>query len=262
MDSLFFVLSKTAGMVIRVEIWLLFALFVALACLWRGRVGLAKGVLSAVFVFVLLLSYFPLGSGAFARIEGRYPVEPPLTEVDGIIILGGAERRAAMRRWGPVQFNEAGERYTVALELADQFPTAKVLFTGGSGSLRNIGGFNASEAAVAERFFTTHGVASDRLLLEGRSRNTAENAAFSLALAEPKDGEVWVLVTSAFHMPRAVLSFENAGWPAVVPYPADFRTSGNGGGLSPYLHLPQNMEHLNILMKELLGSFVYRVTGR
>ncbi len=262
MDTVFFVLSKTAGMIIRVEIWLLIALFAAVLSLWRGKIGLTKGILIGVFAFVLTLSYFPLGSSALARIEGRYPVEPPLSTVDGIIILGGAEKRAVMRKWGPVQFSAAAERYTVALELSDRFPAAKILFTGGSGNIRDIGGITASESAVAEKFFASHGVAAERLMLEGRSRNTAENAQFSYTLASPEEGQVWVLITSAYHLPRAVRSFENAGWPDVVPYPVDFRTAGGGRGFSPYLHLPNNMEHLNLLLKELLGSLVYTATGR
>lgn len=262
MDTAFFILSKTAGMIIRVEIWLLLALFLTLLALWRGRLRRAKVLLGAIFAFVLILSYFPIGSSMFARIEGTFPVEPPLSNVTGIVILGGAERSAAMRTWGPVQFGEGGERYTVALELAKRFPQAKVLFTGGSGNIHDIQGITASEAAVAEQFFTTHNIAPERLLLEGRSRNTAENAALSLVIADPKEGEVWVLITSAYHLPRAVRSFDAAGWPDMVPYPVDFRTSSGGGGFYPYLHLSNNMNHLNILMKELLGTLVYEITGR
>lgn len=262
LDTAFFVLSKTAGMIIRVEIWLIIALALSLIALWRGRIKRAQWTLAATFVFVLTLSYFPLGGSFFAKLESRFPVEPELEHVDGIIILGGAEQRAAMKTWGPVQLSAAAERYTASLELADSFPDAKVLFTGGSGSIRDLQGITASEADVAETFFLTHGVNPERLLLEGRSRNTAENASLSLALAQPSNNEVWVLVTSAYHLPRAVRSFEAAGWPEVVPYPVDFRTSRGGKGLSPYLHLSSNMDHLNILMKEALGSFVYNLTGR
>ena len=122
MDTLFFVLSKTAGMIIRVEIWLMFALASTLVALWRGRIKRAQWTLAMTFVFVLVLSYFPLGSSFFAKLEGSFPVEPELAHVDGIIILGGAEQRAAMKTWGPVQLSAAAERYTVSLELANSFP--------------------------------------------------------------------------------------------------------------------------------------------
>ena len=61
--------------------------------------------------------------------------------------------------------------------------------------------------------------------MERRSRNTQENAEFSKALVKPKQGERWLLVTSAFHMPRSVGLFRKAGF-AVEPYPVDWRVGG------------------------------------
>ena len=69
------------------------------------------------------------------------------------------------------------------------------------------------------------GLAAGRVIYEERSRNTSENAEFSLAIARPQPGETWLLITSAFHMSRAVGSFRRAGW-NVVPYPVDFRPMG------------------------------------
>jgi len=52
--------------------------------------------------------------------------------------------------------------------------------------------------------FESLGVDKSRLLMERSSRNTEENAKFSKVLAAPKSGERWWLVTSAYHMPRAL----------------------------------------------------------
>ena len=97
-------------------------------------------------------------------------------------------------------------------------------------------------------------------MLETASRNTAENARLSLALANPEPGSVWVLVTSAFHMPRALNSFRAAGWPDVVPYPVDYRTTNFteriGWGLL------RNMQVLNIAIREQVGRLAYRFAGR
>ena len=59
-------------------------------------------------------------------------------------------------------------------------------------------------------------------MLERQSRNTYENAVFSKAMIAPKPGERWLLVTSAYHMPRSVGLFRKAGFP-VEPYPVDWR---------------------------------------
>ena len=83
------------------------------------------------------------------------------------------------------------------------------------------------EADFAGAIFESLGIAKSRLIMERRSRNTLENAEFSKALVAPKPGERWLLVTSAFHMPRSVGLFRKAGF-AVEPYPVDWRVGGRG----------------------------------
>src|SRR5690606_5619494 len=103
-------------------------------------------------------------------------------------------------------------------------PGAIVVLSGGSGKIRPD---EVSESEVARMFLERAGVSGDRLIVEDISRTTAENAVRSFEVARPDDGEEWVLVTSAMHMPRAVLEFESAGW-TVVPYPVDFRSGPLG----------------------------------
>jgi uncharacterized SAM-binding protein YcdF (DUF218 family) len=203
------------------------------------------------------MSVFPLGDLLLKPIEQTYPAEPPLENVDGIIILGGSEDARGSAYWGQVQLNEGGERYTAALTLARRFPRARLVFTGGSGALRDVAGTEVSEADVAERLFTSLGIAPERLLVEGRSRNTSENARLSLALASPAPGETWVLVTSAFHMPRAVRSFEAAGWTGVVPWPVDYRTFAFSDGIG--WELSRNLRVLGIALREQAGQLAYRL---
>ena len=113
---------------------------------------------------------------------------------------------------------------------------------------------------MAGRFFRDQGIAPERLLLEGKSRNTAENARLSLALATPAAGETWVLVTSAFHMPRAMRSFEATGWTGLVPWPVDYRTSAFSDGIG--WNLTGNLEVLNTAIREQVAQIAYRLTSR
>ena len=130
----------------------------------------------------------------------------------------------------------------------------------GSGALRDLGGTAVSEASIAERFFLDQGIDPERLLLEGRSRNTAENASLSLALANPSANETWVLVTSAFHIPRAMRSFEAAGWTGLVAWPVDYRTSRFTDHIG--WDLTGNLQVLNTAIREQVGQLAYRLTGR
>src|SRR5262249_4377809 len=140
----------------------------------------------------------------------------------GLVVLGGAVTPDVSALRNEVALNEAAERMTVAVELVRKYPQARLLFSGGNGELFASG---ATEAEVALRLFESLGVPRERILLEDRSRNTVENAVFSKSIVNPQPGERWVLVTSAYHMPRAVGVFRKAGF-AVEAFPVDYRTRG------------------------------------
>ena len=214
----------------------------------------------ATLIFALVMAVFPVGDVILARLEGRYPRAPQLPEVTGIIVLGGGEAAAPAARWGGVQVNDAGERFIEAVALARAFPEAKVVFTGGSASLRKIGRYSTAQSGIAEALFLSLGLDKERLILESRSRNTAENAVLTHDLVQPQAGETWVLVTSAFHMPRALRSFERAGWPGLVAWPVDHRSLGVRGGFG--WNLAENLHRFNVAVKELVGLLAYGWSGR
>ena len=260
MDTVFFIVSKLVGALLRPDTWIVIALAgIVLALIFQRR-RMALWISSISLALLLALSALPLGDLLLQPIERRYPANPNLDAVDGIIVLGGGENARASAFWSQVQLNEGAERYTAALALARRFPEAQVLFTGGSGALRNAAGATTSEAAIAERFFLEQGILPERLLLEGRSRNTAENARLSLKLARPAPDETWVLITSAFHTPRAMRSFEAAGWDRLVAWPVDYRTSRFGDGIG--WNLIQNLAVLNTAIRERVGQLAYRLSRR
>jgi uncharacterized SAM-binding protein YcdF (DUF218 family) len=260
MDTIFFIASKLLGILLKVETWIVLGVALTLLAALRGRLRPARAWGAATLATLLILSIFPLGVVLLQPLERQYPTSPPLDRVDGIVILGGGEEAAATAHWGQVQLNDGGERLSSVLPLAARFPDARILFSGGSGSLRDLAGNSVSGASVAERFFRENGLDPGRLILEGRSRNTAENARYSLAQADPAPGEVWLLVTSAFHMPRAMQSFETAGWTGLVPYPVDYMTSSFVDVVG--WDLQTNLFFLNLAIKEWVGRLVYAMTGR
>lgn len=260
MDTLFFIASKMIGALLRPDTWIVLALAVVVLALVLNRRRVALWVGSITLALLVALAIMPLGDLLLQPIERTYPAEPALDQVDGIIVPGGGEDARASAFWAQTQLNEGGERYTAALALARRFPEARLIFTGGSAALGDLAGAETSEADMARRFFRDQGVSPERLLLEGQSRNTAENARLSLALAAPAPGETWVLVTSAFHMPRAMRSFETAGWTGLVPWPVDYRTSAFKDGMG--WNLTRNLLVLNTAIREQVGQIAYRLSGR
>jgi uncharacterized SAM-binding protein YcdF (DUF218 family) len=137
MDTLVFIISKLMAVTLKVETWLLLGMALALLGLLMRRLRLAQGLLSATLLATLLLAVLPLGGLLLQPLESRYPANPTLTRVDGIVILGGGEDAAKSRFWGQPQLREGAERYTAALALARRFPQAQLVFAGGSGQLRD-----------------------------------------------------------------------------------------------------------------------------
>ncbi len=260
METLFFIASKTVGMAARVESWALVLMLLALFGLWRGRIRLAGVALGLLFAGTLALTLLPLGDLLLHPLEAQHPARPDLPRVDGIIVLGGAETTGAYRLWGGPQLNEAGERLIEGAMLAHRFPDARLVFTGGSATVgRSEDTTDPSE--MVREMWVALGIAPDRISLEQNSRNTAENASLTRDLVQPKPGEVWVLVTSAFHMPRAHETFVRQGWEGIVAWPVDFR-SGDLAGLRGIWRLDRNLLGVNLALKEYLGTFVYRLTGK
>lgn len=260
MDSLFFIASKTIGMVARVESWFLALLLLALVLGAMGRTRVMRRVMGLTFVLVLALTIFPLGTPLMRGLEGQYPANPALPDhVDGIVVLGGAEDMGPSTRWGVFATNEGGERLIAGAELAHRFPAAKLVFTGGAASLVHDDS-TLGPSQMAKAVWTSLGVDAARIVVEDQSRNTAENASLTKAIVAPKEGEVWVLVTSAFHMPRSVETFQRNGWPDVIAWPVDFRSGGNS--LRAEWRLDDHMSDLNVALKEYLGLTVYRWRGK
>lgn len=260
MDSAFFIISKLVGALIKAETWLVIALAVSFFTLLCQKQRIALWIIACTFANVVALSIFPLGGSLLASIEATYPVKPTLERVDGIIVLGGGGSLGEWRRWGQPELGEGGDRYTAALALARQHPEAVIVFTGGSGNLRDTLNPENSESDLAQEFFTDQGIRAARLVLEYHSRNTAENAKFTLKLVQPKQDMQWVLITSAFHMPRAMRSFETAGWRNLTAYPVDYRTASFIDHTG--WNFERNLRNLNILTREFVGQLAYRFTSR
>jgi uncharacterized SAM-binding protein YcdF (DUF218 family) len=222
-----------------------------------ARVG--RGLVSASIVLLLAFGLFPLGKLLIDPLENRFPPwDAGRGGPDGIVVLGGAIDPEVVAVHGASGLNEAAERITVIAELAHKYPSARILYSGGNGSLTPRGG---SEAPIARALFETFDIPASRLILEDQSRNTAENATFSLRLAMPISGERWLLVTSAYHMPRAIGAFHTAGF-LVEAYPVDYRTAGTADLWIPFDSMAAGLRRTDTATREWVGLLAYWLMGR
>jgi uncharacterized SAM-binding protein YcdF (DUF218 family) len=174
--------------------------------------------------------------------------------------LSGAERPTASVTYREPQVSEHGGRYITMLRLATRYPTARIVFTGGP-RIKPGRAIGETQTAVATQIMNSIGIESTRLTFEERSPDTCANASNTYALVRPTPGDIWVVVTSAIHMPRAMACFRAAGWPDVIPQPADYE-SIVGQWNSGSFQMAKNLELLDAAMHEWVGLAYYRLGGR
>lgn len=212
MGTAFFTVAKLVGIALQVETWLTLGLVLSVLGGVFARPRLASRSAVVTLAMFLLVGAFPIGDILLFPLEAEFRPQNAPTQIDGIVVLGGVEDLRATAQWGQPQLNAAAERLTAAVALAIQHPNARLVFSGGSGRLRDILSERPDIPSVAVDFFAAQGISVDRITWDDRSRNTKENARFSFELAKPASGETWVLITSGFHMGRALVSFRAAGW--------------------------------------------------
>ena len=254
---MFFALSKILGFFALPSNLLVLAGVVGAALLFTRRKRLGQGMMAASLLALAIAGWSPLGNWLMAGLEDRFPPWRGDGAPDGIIVLGGAITPDVSAERGSVALNESAERVTVVAALARRYPAARIVFSGGSSSL--LGG--AAEADFVLPLFESFGIARERVTLEGRSRNTAENARFTRDLVQPKSGERWLLVTSAYHMPRSIGIFRQAGF-VVEAHPVDWRVPKDRDADLPFNSLAAGLARTDTALREWLGLVAYKATGQ
>jgi uncharacterized SAM-binding protein YcdF (DUF218 family) len=227
------------------------------AASWK-RLG--RRLLWGALAALLICGLSPLGDVLIRPLEQRFARSDigKGAPIAGIIVLGGAEDGRAEGYPEIAALNEAGERYTEAVILARRLPGVRVVFSGGSNRLL---GQQSPEAEGAGRLLEALGVPKARIVLESRSRNTYENATLSARLLAPKPGERWLLVTSAWHMPRAIGCFRRAGF-AVEAWPVDYRAPPAARLLRINDSIPEGLRRIDVVVREYAGLAAYHLLGR
>ena len=255
---MFFYLSKILWFFLDPGNAFLLALLVGLiltATRWRG---VGKFMVLMSLAFALLVTFVPIGKYMVRSLELRFPMPDPLPEkIDGIIVLGGVIDPVLSSYLSRPAINGAVERITRSASLAQEHPSARLIYSGGSGSLIDQ---HVREADYVASLYRQLGVTEPQLILERDARNTWENASNAFDIAKPKPGENWVLVTSAFHMPRAVGVFRRFGW-ETIPYPVDFSFSAELAVRSP-MSFSSGLGGFSEGLHEWIGLTAYWMTGK
>lgn len=258
MEQGFFVISKLAWAVLSPFMVLNLLLVFGTLFLLFGYRKIALRFLLPALLFSLSLMIFPIGDWLIHPLESRISKPEQLPDnIDGIIVLGGGEDIKTTISWQQPQVGQASDRYFGAAFLAKQYPESPIIFTGGSNLLR----FDAGEtpAELSHELLTMVGIDEQRLIIESQSRNTYENFQRLKTLIPKRNGQ-YLLVTSAYHMPRSVGIAEKQGI-KVLPYPVDYR-SQTGESRQLDFAVFEQLEKLEPAWREWVGLTAYFITGK
>ena len=219
----------------------------------------ARALMAGAIIALAAGLLTPLVTLLLGPLEERFPRPPgDIPPPAGIIVLGGALDTEKSEARGQIYFTPDGARMPAGVELARRYPSARLVFTGGSEGLLGEG---PAEAISARKLWLSLGVPAERMTFEAKSRNTWENALFTRDLVKPKPGETWLLVTSAWHMPRSVGIFRHLGFD-VIPYPVAYRTFGDERDFLQPTQMFDKVLMLDYSVREWVGLLAYRLAGK
>ena len=258
MDTELWIVSKIFWRLASPNTSIFLVLLVGVFLLFLGKEKLGKKLIVATTVLIFIISSLPVYSLLLLPLENRFPIPEPLPEkLDGVIVLGGAEIPKLTQMRGQVSLTDSVERLTTFISLARRYSDARFVYAGGQGAIT---AQEYKSATTARLFFEQMGLDTSRVIFDSQSRNTQENIENALKLAQPEKGEKWVLITSAWHMPRSVGIFRKLNW-QVIPYPVDFKTNGQ---FEMNIGLPKlsAIASVSNVVYEWIGLFYYRLMGR
>jgi uncharacterized SAM-binding protein YcdF (DUF218 family) len=255
---MFFILSKTVAFLFFPSNLLILLGLAGVALAAAGRKRLGTRVAAASLILLAAAGFVPVGSLLTHTLESRFPPwDASRGAPDGIVVLGGAIASDLSREYGAPVVGGDGNRIFALAKLARAYPSARIVYSGGDASLL---GDQPPESSFVYPLLDDLRIPRSRVLLETRSRNTAENALYAKDLVNPKPGERWLLVTSAQHMPRAIGCFRQVGF-VVEAYPVGWHTWRTAGPIWSRA-LSSGLAQLDAAAYEWLGLISYWATGK
>jgi uncharacterized SAM-binding protein YcdF (DUF218 family) len=208
----------------------------------KKLVYIAIGILYIISTPIFSNNFFKLVEGS----ENRGPISPK-DSADAIVVLSGM---LGINDVGDLTYIEWGDpdRFFGGIALFKAGKAPMLVFTGGKipwdGAKKN-------EGDVLKEYAISNGIPEEKIFVTKDVENTSDEAVAVKELI--RQSKRIILVTSAYHMYRAMLLFEKQGF-VVIPYKVDFKTSGNNQfTIIDFLPSAGNLELTETGVREILG---------
>ncbi|HVU18522.1 MAG TPA: YdcF family protein [Candidatus Didemnitutus sp.] len=233
--------------------WVMILLAVAI---WRRK----RWPVVAALVVLYVTSLPPVANALLTLIErGNPPVGlSTVNKADAVVALGGIFGPSTDNDYVP-NFADAAARLEGAIALWQHGKCDWVIFTGARISWL---GRKELEGAVSKRAAAARGVPADRIVITGEIENTRDEAQAVAALMKQRGWKKVILVTSAWHMPRAAHLFRKAGV-EFIPFPVDFRHDAERKfSLLDFFPTADSLTATSMVLREWYGLAFYTLIGR
>jgi uncharacterized SAM-binding protein YcdF (DUF218 family) len=223
---------------------------------WWRRIGLGVVCLGVLVVWVPATDLF--ADWIRGTLESRYPPAPAeaLPTADAIVVLGGGIGVARPPRVYP-DLGDASDRVRHAARLYHAGKAPVIIVSGGTLPWRDR---HFREASAMRHLLKSWNVPADSVILESSSANTYENAKWTAGLAAERGIDRVLLITSAFHMRRALATFRRVQMNA-IPAATDYRVGKKHGTLLDLLPSARALAESTTAIREYVGYWVYDWRG-
>lgn len=244
-----FFFSKVLLFLIKPIVWVFVILILAIKT--KDQKKRKKRLWISVIVLFVFSNNF-LASEILSYYEAPYPT--PQKHDVGIVLGGFSDLN---KRNNQIEFGVSGDRLFQAISLYKKGEIKKIMVSGGSGNLLDT---TVKEADLARDYLKLIGIPDSSVLIENTSRNTIENAINSLAIVKKyKPNAKILIITSAWHIPRARLIFDRLSSNKLSYYPTNYLSNRDYDIRSFIIPDPLALNSWELLIKEWIGLIVDRI---
>lgn len=248
----FYFLSKTLDLFLSPLFWGMLLCGLGMARSRSGGRWLSATGVAMLYAF----SIEPTAGALMGYAEGlRHDSFRRGTIYDVVVLLGGVVDHAPTAAHGSRQYNDNVERLLLTYDLLRKGRATKAILSGGRGRQ----GDPVVEAEALADQLADWGIDRERLIVEGEAKNTRENATLSAQIVREQGFQSVLIVTSAFHMRRALETFEAVDLD-VDALSTDYK-SADGAAEMSFLPRASRLNESSRAIREIAGRWIYRVVG-
>ena len=259
----FYSLSKALWSIFQPTQILVYLLLLVLILSFFNKNKFSKIVSSITIILFILIIFLPNGTYLLWKLEDTYTIPKSFpNKIDGILILGSGINPFLTYQHSQIILNEKIERITESIKLMKQFPDAKGVYSEGAPITAKT---KLTNIDVVKMFYKEMGADNKKIIFENKSRNTYENFIFSRKFINNNNSDKWILLTSAYHMKRAMSVAEKLEL-NFIPYPVDYRLQTAYNWKLVYIvkgrNFLTNLNHFQLAVHEYIGLIVYYLTKK